>query len=138
MNNKNKKEKVKAGGKRSRAVRFPVSLLVPVANLLKSNLSRLKRRKKGIEKEDPFSNSARTTDNASPDADAEEQFGHASSSAIKEQLDRKMIQTKKALTRIRIGKYGTCEDCSKMVDTDRLMIYPEATLCVSCERKREK
>ena len=34
--------------------------------------------------------------------------------------------------------YGICEDCGKMIDTDRLMIYPEATLCVSCEAKKEK
>jgi len=25
-----------------------------------------------------------------------------------------------------------------MIDTDRLMIMPEATLCVDCEKKREK
>jgi DnaK suppressor protein len=78
------------------------------------------------------------TDNASPDTDAAEQFGHARVSAIKEQLDKKMIQTKKALARVKIGKYGICEDCGKMIDTDRLMIYPEATLCVKCETKREK
>ena len=133
-----KLKKNKERKKGATTIRFPASLLVPVANLLKGNLNKLKKRKKNIEKEDPFENSARTNDNASPDADAEEQFGHASASAIKEQLDRKMIQTKKALARIRVGKYGVCEDCSKMIDTDRLMIYPEATLCVSCEKKREK
>ena len=76
-------------------------------------------------------------DNASPDTDAAEQFGHARASAIKEQLDRKIIQTKKALSMVKIGKYGICEDCAKMIDTDRLMIYPEATLCASCQKKRE-
>ena len=71
------------------------------------------------------------------EADAEEQFGHARTSAIKEQIDRQIIQTRKALTRIKIGKYGICEDCSILIDTDRLMAYPEATLCTKCQAKRE-
>lgn len=119
-------------------VRFPAKLVAPIGNLLSQSLKKLERRKKDIEKEDPFSNAARVTDNASPDADAEEQFGHARTSAIKEQLDRKIIQTKKALSRIKVGKYGVCESCGKMIDTDRLMIYPEATICVTCEKNKNK
>ena len=139
----NKKVKVKKevkvkSSKRSAVVRFPSKLLTPVAKFLKDNLLLLKKRKKEIEKEDPFKDSTRLIDNASPDADAAEQFGHARASAIREQLDKKIIQTRKALTRIKIGKYGTCEDCGKMIDTDRLMIYPEATLCASCQLKREE
>jgi len=94
--------------------------------------------KKEIEKEDPFRDTARLIDNASPDSDAYEQFGHARTTAIKEQLDRRIIQTKKALARIKIGKYGICEDCGRMIDTDRLMVYPEATLCAKDQAKREK
>lgn len=119
-------------------IRFPAKLLSPVAGFLRSNLQLLKKRRKEIDKEDPFKDSSRLIDNASPDTDAAEQFGHARTSAIREQLDKKMIQTRKALTRIKIGKYGICEDCSKMIDTDRLMIYPEATLCAKCQEKREK
>jgi RNA polymerase-binding transcription factor DksA len=130
--------KKKAKKKNPKVVKFPANLVVPVGKFLQGRLKRLEKRKKVIEKEDPFRNTSRVTDNASPDTDAAEQFGHARVSAIKEQLDKKMIQTKKALTRVKIGKYGICEDCGKMIDTDRLMIYPEATLCVKCETKREK
>lgn len=119
-------------------ISYPSKLLSPVGNFLQDRLKALEKRKKNIEKEDPFKDTSRVTDNASPDADAAEQFGHARTSAIKEQIDKKIIQTKKALTRIRIGKYGICEDGGEMIDTDRLMIYPEATLCVKCERKKEK
>lgn len=119
-------------------IAFPSRLLTPVANLLKSRLKDLNKKKRSIDKEDPFKDSDRVLDNASPDTDAYEQFGHARTSAIKEQLDRKIIQTKKALARIRVGKYGICEDCGKMIDTDRLMVYPEATLCAGCKKKREK
>lgn len=130
--------KKKAKKKNPRVVKFPANLVAPVGNFLQGRLKRLEKRKKVIEKEDPFRDTSRVLDNASPDTDAAEQFGHARVSAIKEQLDKKMIQTKKALARVRIGKYGICEDCGKMIDTDRLMAYPEATLCVKCEAKREK
>ncbi len=129
----NKKAKKVSG-----EVRFPMTVLNPVGHFLSAQLHRLQRRKKEIEKEDPFKDTSRILDNASPDTDAAEQFGHARVSALQTEINRKIIQTKKALSRIKIGKYGICEDCGKMIDTDRLMIYPEATLCVDCEKKREK
>ena len=117
---------------------FPKSVLIPVGKFLIAHLALLKRRKKDIEKEDPFRDTTRVLDNASPDTDAAEQFGHARTSAIRQQLDRGIIQTKKALARVKIGKYGICEECGQMIDTDRLMIYPEATLCTRDAAKREK
>ncbi|KKT33346.1 MAG: Transcriptional regulator, TraR/DksA family [Candidatus Woesebacteria bacterium GW2011_GWB1_44_11b] len=124
--------------KKTEISKFPSRLMTPVVAFLKSELKRLKRNKKNIEKEDPFSDERRITDNASPDTEAEEQFGHARTSAIRDQLDKKIVQTRKALSRARIGKYGICENCGKMIDTDRLIVYPQATLCVKCEAKKEK
>ncbi|MEK7497427.1 MAG: TraR/DksA C4-type zinc finger protein [Patescibacteria group bacterium] len=129
------KKKVKV---ESKIPTFPMSLLIPIGSFLSGQLKKLEGNKKKITEEDPFANEARTGDNAAPDTEAEEQFGHARTLAIKEQLDRKIVQTRKALTRIKIGKYGICENCGKMIDTDRLVIFPEATLCVSCEKKKEK
>lgn len=117
---------------------IPKYLLEPVGHFLSAQIHTLEKRKKVIEKDDPFADTERVMDNASPDTDAAEQFGHAKTSAIKEQLDRKIIQTRRAFSRVSIGKYGICEDCGNMIDTDRLMIYPEATLCAKCQKKREK
>lgn len=119
-------------------VKFPANIINPIGAFLQDRLKSLERQKKKIEKDDPFEDQSRVLDNASPDNEASEQFVHAKTSAIKEQLDKKIIQTRKALTMIRIGRYGICASCGKMIDTDRLMIYPEATLCVACERKRER
>lgn len=130
--------KKKAKKKNPNVVKFPANVVAPVGKFLRGRLKLLERRKKVIEKEDPFLDTSRVIDNASPDTDAAEQFGHARVSAIKGQLERKIVQTKKALARVKIGKYGICEDCGKMIDTDRLMVYPEATFCVKCEAKREK
>jgi|YNPMSStandDraft_1061717.scaffolds.fasta_scaffold13496_4 DnaK suppressor protein len=119
-------------------IKFPASLLQPVGKFLQDRLAKLEKTKKNIEKEDPFRDPDRLSDNASPDTDAAEQFGHTRVSAIKKELDRKIIQTRKALTRLKIGKYGICENCGEMIDTDRLLVYPEATLCVKCQKEKEK
>jgi DnaK suppressor protein len=136
---KSKSSKQGGGGqKAAQGMRFPANVVEPVAQFLQARLTDLKKRKEKIEKEDPFSDTSRVLDNASPDTDAAEQFGHAKTSAVKQQITKSIIQTRKALTRVKIGKYGICEDCGQMIDTDRLMIYPEATLCVKCMKKREK
>jgi len=139
---KNKKpKKIRSDRKKrvtkSSTIRFPATLLKPVGLFLKARLKTLEKTRKRITKQDPFEDTSRLVDNASPDTDAAEQFGHARASAMKEQLDKKIIQTRKALSMIKIGKYGICEDCGQMIDTDRLMVYPEATLCAKCQAKRE-
>ena len=122
----------------SNITKIPSNLLKPVGDFLTASLATLKVNKKKISTEDPFNDKQRTLDNASPDTEAEEQFGHARVAAIKEELNRKSDQIKKALKRVKLGKYGICEDCGKMIDTDRLAIFPEATMCIKCEKKREK
>jgi RNA polymerase-binding transcription factor DksA len=122
--------------KKPQPIKFPRSVLAPVNSFLHDQLKKLERQKRNLKEEDPFSNDERTNDNAALDTEAEEQFGHARTSALRSELDKRIIQVRKASTRLKIGKYGICENCGKMIDTDRLMIYPEATLCISCEKKR--
>ena len=133
-----KKDNKKKQAVKSDIPSFPASLLSPVAQFLEARLNVLKKRKKEIVKEDPFTDTSRTIDNAAPDIEADEQFGHARTSAISKEIGKSIIGVRKALTRIKIGKYGICEECGQMIDTDRLMIYPEATLCTKDARKREK
>lgn len=117
---------------------FPATLLEPIKQFLHLEERKLNQRKKDLEEQDPFKDTKRILDNASSDADAAEQFGHANVEGLRREIDRKLIQIRKALTRIKIGRYGICEKCGKMIDTDRLMIFPDATVCVKCEKKREK
>ncbi|MCJ7804622.1 TraR/DksA C4-type zinc finger protein [Patescibacteria group bacterium] len=136
---KKKKKLVKTKkGIRFKVKGFPLKILRPVADFLTQEILRLERKKKDIAEEDPFVDSRRISDNASPDTDMAEQIGHAKAKALENQINRKLIQIKKALTRIKIGKYGICEKCGKMIDTDRLMIMPETTFCVKCEKKKER
>jgi len=119
-------------------LRFPQNLLSPVADFLATKLALLRLNRKKIATEDPFNDKTRDLDNAATDTEAEEQFGHARVTAIKEELNAKARQVKKALETVKKGKYGICEDCGKMINTDRLAVFPEATKCIKCEKKREK
>ena len=120
------------------SIKFPYQLIKPIGKFLKVQAKRLERRKKVITKDDPFVNIDRGENKASPDNEIIDRTRHETLSAVRDQLDRRLVQIRKALTMIRIGKYGNCEKCSNMIDTDRLMIFPEATLCVNCEKKKEK
>lgn len=130
--------KKKTKSKIKQVVTFPARVLEPVRSFLAREESRLLKRKDELTKEDPFADVRRLSDSAAPDTDAAEQSGHERISALRQEVDRKLIQIRKALSRIKIGKYGVCEKCGKMIDTDRLMVMPEATFCVKCERKKEK
>lgn len=123
---------------RQKPVSFPLKVLKPISDFISQEIRRLERRREDIATQDPFKDSGRISDNASPDTDVVEQIGHERAKAFEGQINRKLIQLKKALAMIKIGRYGICEKCGKMIDTDRLMIMPEATVCVSCEKAREK
>lgn len=119
------------------SIKFPANLVEPIRQFLHLEENKLNSRKETLDKEDPFKDNTRLSSSAIDD-DASEQFGHNNVEGLKSEIDRRLIQIRKALTRIKIGKYGTCEKCGKMIDTDRLTVFPEATICIECEKKREK
>ena len=43
-----------------------------------------------------------------------------------------------ALARMRDGTYGECADCGEPIAPARLMAYPTAQRCVSCQGAYEK
>jgi DnaK suppressor protein len=116
--------------------KLPTRLLEPIRRFLEFELLRLKRTKKRIEKTDPFSDETRVNEN-SFEEDLDEQIGHFESEVKVKFLAKRMVQLRKALTRVKLGKYGICEVCGKMIDTERLSINPEATTCVKCEKEKE-
>lgn len=119
-------------------MQFPKNVLSQIRVYLEQKNKGLESRLKELKKEDPFEDKARLLDRASDDSEAQNKAGHERVAALQHQLNMALVQTRKALTKVKIGKYGICENCGKMIDTDRLAAMPSAILCVSCERKREK
>ena len=103
---------------------------------MKNEEKRLKKVEKNLEKEDPFSEASRVDDNA-VDTDAVEQVEHERVSATKAAIKKSLVSVRKTMTRIKLGKYGICEECHNMIDTDRLAINLTADHCVKCAAKIE-
>lgn len=132
---KTKKFKGK-GLKIKQVISFPLKVLQPLIRFLKQEEKRLKKTGKNLEKEDPFNDVTRVDDNA-VDTDVIEQMEHERVSATKMSVNRSLVAVRKTLTRIKLGKYGICEKCHKMIDTDRLAIKPTADHCIACASKME-
>jgi RNA polymerase-binding transcription factor DksA len=43
-----------------------------------------------------------------------------------------------ALERLRVGDYGTCQECGEAIAPARLKAMPEVTTCVRCQDRLEK
>jgi RNA polymerase-binding protein DksA len=43
-----------------------------------------------------------------------------------------------ALKRLDDGTFGTCTNCGKEIETERLEYLPYATLCIDCKRQQER
>ena len=116
---------------------FPKKLLLPILSYLKKEERKLKRKKKDLKEGDHVTNKGRVDDNADLICEAAEQEGHQRYEALTREIDKILIRIKKAMTRIKLGKYGICDGCGKMIDTDRLAIDPTASRCVNCKRDAE-
>lgn len=118
-------------------IKFPRSVLLPLIKYLKGEKTRLKEAKNELKKEDPFIAGNRDNDN-SVDSDVAENVEHDRSSAMRRQVTRSIIEIKKTLSRIKLGRYGVCANCGKMIDTDRLSVKPTAEFCMPCEALKER
>jgi len=118
-------------------IQFPAQVLQPIKDFLVREKCRLEVQKREVSKSDPFRDPDRVIDNAANDVEAQEQFGHEQVSALKRQLDTRLVQIRKALTSLKLGRYGNCEKCHKMINTERLILMPDTTLCAECAREKE-
>jgi RNA polymerase-binding transcription factor DksA len=115
---------------------FPSDILKTIKEHFEEEKQTLAERIAELVKQDPFSNPERINDNAALDMEASEESDHDRVAALVDELKAKLQGVEEALVRIDNGTYGSCVECSNMIDTDRLSILPMATLCLSCEQKK--
>jgi DnaK suppressor protein len=60
------------------------------------------------------------------------------SSQLAEVESRELTEIESALTRLKDGTYGKCEDCGKAIAAARLQALPYATYCIQCAIKEER
>jgi RNA polymerase-binding transcription factor DksA len=122
---------------KDKKISFPAQLLKPLVAYLKGEQKKLKKTKEQLKKVDPFEIGNRDADN-SVDSDVAENVEHDRAYAMRMQVTKSLIAVRKTLTRIKLGKYGICSGCGKMIDTDRLAVTPTAETCMECAKKAEK
>ena len=55
--------------------------------------------------------------------------------------DRDIAEVKEldaAAVRLNDGSYGTCADCGRDIEAERLFARPGVTRCIACQRRHEK
>jgi RNA polymerase-binding transcription factor DksA len=117
---------------------MPARVIKSVYNRLLEEQKNLMARKKRLRREDPFADTSRSSEKAAIDTDVNAQVGHERVMGIQNEVDKMLIRVRKSLTAIRLGKYGICENCGKMIDTNRLAINPTAEYCMDCASKLDK
>ena len=128
---------MKNNDKKNSVLNLPTTLLQPIRDFLEKQLVGLKKLKKQLKKDDPFMDGDRTSEN-SLEEDVDEQIGHFDNEVKVKFLSKQIAQFRLALTRMKLGKYGICQKCGIIIDTDRLAVRPEATTCVKCSKESEK
>jgi RNA polymerase-binding transcription factor DksA len=72
-----------------------------------------------------------------PADEAVDLLDRAGRDAVARVLLDDMAQVDRALDRLANGSYGLCDDCGQLIPPKRLEARPTATLCVTCQAKRE-
>jgi RNA polymerase-binding protein DksA len=57
---------------------------------------------------------------------------------LEENSEHVLADIDAALRRIEDGSYGVCTNCAKQIPEERLEARPWATLCIGCQRDRER
>lgn len=58
--------------------------------------------------------------------------------AAQNKAKRQILYVNKALKAMEIGDYGFCVSCGQGISMPRLMVRPEANLCLSCQEISDK
>jgi RNA polymerase-binding transcription factor DksA len=90
-----------------------------------------------LKKEDPYLSSDRVS-SLTLDDDLIETEGHDRIVGTRLELKQRLEEVKEALTKLRRGDYGSCENCGKAISKERLLALPTAKFCLDCEAKRSR
>jgi DnaK suppressor protein len=56
--------------------------------------------------------------------------------SLEHSLELRLKDVNSALDKITAGNYGVCEKCGKEIEQERLMVCPEAKLCIKCNENK--
>ena len=71
---------------------------------------------------------------ASLERQADEVEEYSTRLPLEHKLEQRLAAVNAALEKIGEGTYGLCSSCGKAIPSERLEIFPEADLCVDCQK----
>lgn len=104
----------------------------------------LRRRKqveeeiKSIEKDDPVLSQSTVSESSEPGTDSWMADVHGRAMVIKQSLQVVLGDISYALTALKSGRYGKCENCGQPIEGARLRANPLARACLNCAKKALK
>lgn len=57
---------------------------------------------------------------------------------LRRRLERRLEDLDRVNRRLEQGQYGKCESCGAEIPAERLAVMPDTTLCMPCQRQRER
>lgn len=109
-----------------------------IKNILLRQQKKVEQDLKALEQKDPVLSDNASAESSEPGTDSWLADTHSRIVAIKQSLMDMLENTKKALSNLKTGKYGKCENCGNPIEPERLKAMPTATLCISCSKKKSK
>jgi len=73
-----------------------------------------------------------------PDEGDTEIFEREKNAALIAVLERRLQDIETALKSMEKGEYGICSRCGNPIETERLEVKPDATMCLNCQREVER
>ena len=63
---------------------------------------------------------------------------HETDELLRRRLERRLTELDRIQRKLQQGEYGKCEACGAEIPEERLAVMPDTTLCMPCQRKRER
>jgi RNA polymerase-binding transcription factor DksA len=110
---------------------LPANIYNSLKNKLLVKRKMLKVEQKVLLQEDPYKDFDATADSSeNTDEAILEDAKKENTDIMTAAVNVMQLQVRKALAKMKLGKYGVCEVCGKPIDKARLEAYPAATTCM--------
>lgn len=116
---------------------LPQTTLEVIKKYLLRQQKEVEKNLKTVEQDDPATQPA-LAESSEPGTDSWIAENHISTMALGNSLKLAAGSVRKALIKIKEGKYGQCEKCGKQIEVGRLLAMPTASLCLSDSKKTSR
>lgn len=116
---------------------FPIKTLNTIKRILLRQQKDIEKNINEFEQEDPVKAPA-LAESSEPGTDSAIADTHTKTLVLQQRLKQASQGIKKALSKIKEGSYGKCDNCENRIEISRLLIIPTTSLCSSCSKKVSK